>query len=231
MDQGFAGGSADGARKAILHGASTWDFATVAMPEASSRALPPTRVENRWVTAGALGDRQCPPLRRMARLSKEQQLGLNFFFLQRGRNLIRFKQQNNDPGRIDDHDGVTRGIQRGLAAKLYAKISWRFIPFPAWPLLICYIDRVTIGFCQLQSFGRTSGLNDAHFLFLPPGLFFVTYRPVRHPQNLVLARTRGFAKRCCGHHGGLGLLNRGADVLFSDGAGELLRRRSAVWRG
>jgi MFS family permease len=71
-------------------------------------------------------------------------------------------------------------------SKLYAKISWRLIPFLLGLYLICYIDRVNIGFAKLQFLGDL-GLNDAHFGFAT-GLFFVTYSLFDIPSNLVLAR-------------------------------------------
>jgi len=72
------------------------------------------------------------------------------------------------------------------SAKLYAKVSWRLIPFLLGLYLICYIDRVNIGFAKLQFLGDL-GLNDAHFGFAT-GLFFITYSLFDIPSNLVLAR-------------------------------------------
>ena len=73
-----------------------------------------------------------------------------------------------------------------VSARLYRKISWRLIPFILLLYLICYVDRVNIGFAKLQ-FLSDLGLNDAHFGFAT-GLFFVTYSLFDIPSNLMLDR-------------------------------------------
>ncbi|QPF88195.1 MFS transporter [Bradyrhizobium genosp. L] len=75
---------------------------------------------------------------------------------------------------VDDH------------ARLYRKVFWRLIPFIILLYLICYIDRVNIGFAKLQ-FLSDLGLNDAHY-GVASGLFFVTYCLFDIPSNLMLAR-------------------------------------------
>jgi D-galactonate transporter len=75
---------------------------------------------------------------------------------------------------VDDH------------ARLYHKVFWRLIPFIIVLYLICYIDRVNIGFAKLQ-FLTDLGLNDAHY-GIASGLFFVTYCLFDIPSNLMLAR-------------------------------------------
>ena len=47
-----------------------------------------------------------------------------------------------------------------VSARLYRKISWRLIPFILLLYLICYVDRVNIGFAKLQFLSIR--LNDAH---------------------------------------------------------------------
>ena len=71
-------------------------------------------------------------------------------------------------------------------ARLYRKLFWRLIPFVIVLYLICYIDRVNIGFAKLQ-FLTDLGLNDAHYGFAT-GLFFVTYCLFDIPSNLMLDR-------------------------------------------
>ena len=71
-------------------------------------------------------------------------------------------------------------------ARLYSKLFWRLIPFTIGLYLICYIDRVNIGFAKLQ-FLTDLGLNDAHYGFAT-GLFFVTYCLFDIPSNLMLDR-------------------------------------------
>ena len=73
-----------------------------------------------------------------------------------------------------------------INARLYSKLFWRLIPFVIGLYLICYIDRVNIGFAKLQ-FLTDLGLNDAHFGFAT-GLFFVTYCLFDIPSNLMLDR-------------------------------------------
>src|ERR1700741_1526942 len=75
---------------------------------------------------------------------------------------------------VDDH------------ARLYHKVFWLLIPFIIVLYLICYIDRVNIGFAKLQ-FLTDLGLNDAHY-GIASGLFFVTYCLFDIPSNLMLAR-------------------------------------------
>lgn len=71
-------------------------------------------------------------------------------------------------------------------ARLYRKLFWRLIPFVIILYLICYIDRVNIGFAKLQ-FLTDLGLNDAHY-GVATGLFFVTYCLFDIPSNLMLNR-------------------------------------------
>ena len=69
---------------------------------------------------------------------------------------------------------------------LYRRIYRRLIPFLMLLYLICYVDRVNIGFAKLQ-FMPQLGLTDAQF-GLASGLFFVTYSLFDIPSNLMLAR-------------------------------------------
>jgi len=69
---------------------------------------------------------------------------------------------------------------------LYRRIYRRLIPFLMLLYLICYVDRVNIGFAKLQ-FLPQLGLNDAQF-GLATGLFFITYSLFDIPSNLMLAR-------------------------------------------
>ncbi len=69
---------------------------------------------------------------------------------------------------------------------LYRRIYRRLIPFLMLLYLICYVDRVNIGFAKLQ-FLPQLGLTDAQF-GLASGLFFVTYSLFDIPSNLMLAR-------------------------------------------
>jgi D-galactonate transporter len=72
------------------------------------------------------------------------------------------------------------------ASVTYGKIMWRIMPFLLLLYLICYIDRVNIGFAKLQ-FLTDLGLNNAQY-GLATGLFFVTYSLFDIPSNLMLSR-------------------------------------------
>src|SRR6202049_3485985 len=70
--------------------------------------------------------------------------------------------------------------------KLFSKISWRILPF----LIICYIiaflDRINIGYAQLQM-KQTLTFSDATYGF-GAGIFFVGYFLFEVPSNLLLTR-------------------------------------------
>jgi D-galactonate transporter len=71
-------------------------------------------------------------------------------------------------------------------ARLYARVTWRLLPF----LFICYVaaylDRVNVGFAKLQM------LNDLHFsetvYGLGAGIFFIGYFFFEVPSNIALHR-------------------------------------------
>src|ERR1700738_830627 len=70
--------------------------------------------------------------------------------------------------------------------KLFSKISWRILPF----LIICYIiaflDRINIGYAQLQM-KQTLTFSDATYGF-GAGIFFIGYFLFEIPSNLLLQR-------------------------------------------
>ncbi len=69
---------------------------------------------------------------------------------------------------------------------LFAKVSWRLLPL----LIICYViaflDRVNIGFAQLQM-KQTLPFSDAAYAF-GAGVFFIGYFLFEVPSNLILER-------------------------------------------
>ncbi|MFM0616379.1 MFS transporter [Paraburkholderia nemoris] len=71
-------------------------------------------------------------------------------------------------------------------ARLFRKIGWRILPFILLSYLICYVDRVNIGFAKLQ-FLKDLNLTEAQFGFAA-ALFFVTYSAFDIPSNMLLAR-------------------------------------------
>ncbi len=72
-----------------------------------------------------------------------------------------------------------------LASALSAA-SWRLIPFMFVLYLVAYLDRVNIGFAQLQM-KQALGLSDAAYGF-GAGLFFIGYFLFELPSNLILER-------------------------------------------
>ena len=69
---------------------------------------------------------------------------------------------------------------------VYAKVTWRLIPF----LLVCYIfaylDRVNVGFAKLQ---MVSDLKFSETIYgLGAGIFFIGYFLMEVPSNLALHR-------------------------------------------
>ena len=70
--------------------------------------------------------------------------------------------------------------------KLFSKISWRLLPL----LIICYIiaflDRINIGFAQLQM-KQTLPFSDAAYAF-GAGVFFIGYFLFEVPSNLMLEK-------------------------------------------
>jgi len=81
------------------------------------------------------------------------------------------------------------GLSDGSTAagdRLYAKMTWRLLPFFCLCLLAAYIDRVNVGFAKLQMLG------DLHFSETiygwGAGLFFVGYILCEIPSNVILQR-------------------------------------------
>src|SRR3954452_5973925 len=63
-------------------------------------------------------------------------------------------------------------------------VSWRLMPFLLAAYVICYIDRVNVGFAALQM-NKAVGL-DAKIYGLGAGIFFVGYFILEVPSNLAL---------------------------------------------
>ena len=70
--------------------------------------------------------------------------------------------------------------------RIYAKVTWRLIPFLCLCYLCAYLDRVNVGFAKLQM------LNDLQWsetiYGLGAGIFFVGYILVEVPSNILLQR-------------------------------------------
>jgi MFS family permease len=66
------------------------------------------------------------------------------------------------------------------------RVSWRLIPFLLAAYLVCYIDRVNVGFASLQM-NKAVGIDPKTF-GLGAGIFFVGYFLLEVPSNLALQR-------------------------------------------
>ena len=75
---------------------------------------------------------------------------------------------------------------RVLEASTIRRVSWRLMPFLLLAYLICYIDRVNVGFAALQM-NKAVGL-DPKIYGLGAGIFFVGYFILEVPSNLALQR-------------------------------------------
>ncbi|MBS0641066.1 MAG: MFS transporter, partial [Proteobacteria bacterium] len=66
------------------------------------------------------------------------------------------------------------------------RVSWRLMPFLILAYLLCYIDRVNVGFASLQM-NKAVGI-DPKTYGLGAGIFFIGYFILEVPSNLALAR-------------------------------------------
>src|SRR3984885_1478577 len=66
------------------------------------------------------------------------------------------------------------------------RVFWRLMPFLLFAYLICYIDRVNVGFASLQM-NKALGL-DPKIYGLGAGIFFIGYFILEVPSNLALER-------------------------------------------
>ena len=86
-----------------------------------------------------------------------------------------------DVGTIPSADKEPIGI-----TKLFSKISWRILPFLMLCYLIAFLDRINIGYAQLQM-KQTLTFSDATYGF-GAGIFFIGYFLFEVPSNLLLER-------------------------------------------
>src|SRR6266478_998849 len=70
--------------------------------------------------------------------------------------------------------------------KLFSKVSWRILPFLILCYMIAFLDRINIGYAQLQM-KQTLTFSDATYGF-GAGIFFVGYFLFEVPSNLLLER-------------------------------------------
>src|SRR6476659_7193257 len=70
--------------------------------------------------------------------------------------------------------------------KLFSKVGWRIIPFLMLCYVIAFLDRINIGYAQLQM-KQTLTFSDATYGF-GAGIFFIGYFLFEVPSNLLLER-------------------------------------------
>ena len=73
-----------------------------------------------------------------------------------------------------------------LEAATMRRVSWRLMPFLMLAYLLCYIDRVNVGFASLQM-NKAVGI-DPKTYGLGAGIFFIGYFLLEVPSNLGLER-------------------------------------------
>ena len=74
-----------------------------------------------------------------------------------------------------------------LASSAARKVSRRLLPFLFVLYIVAYLDRINVGFAQLQMKGAL-GFGDSVY-GLGTGIFFIGYFLFEVPSNLILART------------------------------------------
>jgi sugar phosphate permease len=70
--------------------------------------------------------------------------------------------------------------------RIFQKTFWRIVPLLVAGYCVAFLDRVNIGFTQLQM-GAAVGINPAQFGFAA-GIFFLTYALLELPSNLLFQR-------------------------------------------
>jgi ACS family tartrate transporter-like MFS transporter len=75
---------------------------------------------------------------------------------------------------------------QALEAETMSRVSWRLMPFLLAAYVICYIDRVNVGFASLQM-NKAVGI-DPKTYGLGAGIFFIGYFILEVPSNLALER-------------------------------------------
>jgi ACS family tartrate transporter-like MFS transporter len=73
-----------------------------------------------------------------------------------------------------------------LEAATMRRVTWRLMPFLVFAYLLCYIDRVNVGFASLQM-NKAVGI-DPKIYGLGAGIFFIGYFLLEVPSNLALER-------------------------------------------
>jgi D-galactonate transporter len=84
------------------------------------------------------------------------------------------------------HDRVPAAPSQTSIEATYRKVTWRLIPFLFLCYIVAFLDRINIGYAQLQM-KQTLAFSDAVY-GLGAGIFFLGYFLFEVPSNLMLAR-------------------------------------------
>ncbi|RZL94916.1 MAG: MFS transporter [Variovorax sp.] len=82
--------------------------------------------------------------------------------------------------------GIHRPSLQSAEDKVYRKISWRVMPIVLIAYIFAFLDRINIGYAQLQM-KQDLAFSDAVY-GLGAGIFFVTYLLFEVPSNLLLEK-------------------------------------------
>jgi MFS family permease len=83
-------------------------------------------------------------------------------------------------------DAQTAITTRATEEAVYAKVTWRLLPFLGICYMIAYLDRVNVGFAKLHMLADLS-ISEAAYGF-GAGIFFIGYFLFEVPSNLILHR-------------------------------------------
>jgi hypothetical protein len=86
-------------------------------------------------------------------------------------------------------------LENPVYKAVFAKVDWRLIPLLLIANMVAFLDRINIGFAQLQM-KQTLPFDDAVY-GLGAGIFFVGYFLFEVPSNLLMERI-GAPRPCCG---------------------------------
>src|SRR5262245_57738201 len=83
-------------------------------------------------------------------------------------------------------DVLKSQVNSGALTRLYSKVGWRILPFLMLCYIVAFLDRINIGYAQLQM-KQTLTFSDATYSF-GAGIFFIGYFLFEVPSNLLLER-------------------------------------------
>jgi D-galactonate transporter len=86
--------------------------------------------------------------------------------------------------RVDN--ALTSQVNSSALSGLYSKVGWRILPFLMMCYVVAFLDRINIGYAQLQM-KQTLTFSDATYSF-GAGIFFIGYFLFEVPSNLLLER-------------------------------------------